>query len=398
MSVRGTDAEELVEPSDLEGIHAESDPSRPRGKLGQLSVARAEDLVRTAFTARLCGCILGKPMEGVGDLARYREVGLRLGEWPLRDYVTEAFMDSLGASHASRPYTTRERIAYVAPDDDIKYTILAMTVLEEKGLSFTRDDLRAAWLLNLAPGGTWGPERGFMASATAATLGGREPDVPVGDERMNAWAEASNEGLELCGAAIRADAYGYACLGDPALAADLAWRDAGMTHRRTGIYGAMFIAAAIAAAPFARDSLDIFATALRYVPRRSRFYRVVSDCMTMVAEAKDWLAAYERIHDTYARYGFCQIYQECGTLMNTLRFAEDIGNGICLQVSQGLDTDSFGATAGSLLGIWRGPEALAHRWVAPFHNRIHPGLATFHEQDLEAVVTRMGRLARLSHP
>ena len=74
----------------------------------------------------------------------------------------------------------------------------------------------------------------------------------------------------------------------------------------------------------------------------------------MVAEAQDWLAAYERIHDTYARYGFCQIYQECATLMNTLRFAKDIGNGICMQVSQGLDTDSFGATAGSLLGVWLG--------------------------------------------
>ena len=92
-----------------------------------------------------------------------------------------------------------------------------------------------------------------MATASAAMLGGVEPDVPVGRPRMNAWAEASNEGLELCGAAIRADAYGYACLGDPARAADLAWRDSGMTHRRTGIYGAMFIAAAIAAAPFARD-------------------------------------------------------------------------------------------------------------------------------------------------
>ena len=36
---------------------------------------------------------------------------------------------------------------------------------------------------------------------------------------------------------IRADAYGYACPGRPELAAELAWRDAGLTHRRTGIYG-----------------------------------------------------------------------------------------------------------------------------------------------------------------
>jgi hypothetical protein len=40
---------------------------------------------------------------------------------------------------------------------------------------------------------------------------------------------------EYCGALIRADAYGYACPGRPALAAELAWRDASLTHRRTGI-------------------------------------------------------------------------------------------------------------------------------------------------------------------
>ena len=35
------------------------------------------------------------------------------------------------------------------------------------------------------------------------------------------------------------------------------------------------------------------------------------------------------------------------------------------QLTQGLDTDSFGATAGSLLGAFFGPGYLAERWLAP---------------------------------
>ena len=45
-------------------------------------------------------------------------------------------------------------------------------------------------------------------------------------------------------------------------------------------------------------------------------------------------------------------------LINTLRFAQDVGDGICKQVSQGNDTDSYGATAGSILGAYFGPEGL----------------------------------------
>jgi ADP-ribosylglycohydrolase len=388
------------EPDGLPEMLAECDPGRPRGRVGDLAASEAERRAGAAFMARLCGCILGKPVEGCADPAAMREAGLATGEWPLCGYISGAFLDALGARHPSWTGTVRERITAVAPDDDINYTLLALTVLEEKGLTFTRDDLRAAWLRNLAPGWTWGPERAFLTKASAATLAATDEEVPVGDARMEEWAAAQPTGVECCGALIRADAYGYACMGNPGLAAELAWRDAGMTHRRTGIYGAMFAAAAIAAAPVmaaaSGDPLDVFDTALMFVPRGSRFHRVVSDCLSLVRAAPDWQSAYAEIHGRYARHGFCQVLQECGTLINTLRFARDTGEGICIQVMQGNDTDSFGATAGSLLGAWFGPEGLEPCWTAPFGNRILSTLAEFHEQDLSRVLDRVRLLPRLT--
>jgi ADP-ribosylglycohydrolase len=389
------------EPFALPDILAECSPPAP-GELGRVSCANAEARVRAAFLGRLCGCMLGKPVEGSADLAGMRGAGTRTGQWPLRFYVTEAFLDALGGRHPSWTETVRERIRCVAPDDDINYTLLAMAVLEKKGVDFTRDDLRRAWLANLAPAWTWGPERAFLSRAALATRGGADEAAVVDEQTLAAWVAECNAAPEHCGAAIRADAYGYACMGDPARAAVLAWRDAGMTHRGAGIYGSMFIAAAIAATPVsaavpeAADRLAVFDIALRCVPRGSMFHQVMTESLSIVRAASDWLDAYEKIHAAWGRYGFCQVYQELATVMNSVRFARDVGDGICMQVSQGLDTDSFGATTGSLLGAWFGPGHLDARWTRPFRNTIHCTLAEFHEQDLSRVVARVSRLPRLT--
>jgi ADP-ribosylglycohydrolase len=44
-------------------------------------------------------------------------------------------------------------------------------------------------------------------------------------------------------------------------------------------------------------------------------------------------------------------------------------------LTQGNDTDSFGATAGSILGAYCGAEGLEGRWLAPFHDDFRTALA-----------------------
>ena len=382
-----------AEPSLLADVLADCSPPAVES-LRPVGPREAERRARAAFLGRLCGCMLGKPMEGHAERATLQAAGERAGEWPLRFYVTESFLDGLPGRHPSWKETVRGRLRYVAPDDDVNYLLLALTVLEEKGAGFTRDDLRRAWLVNLAPGWTWGPEREFLSRAALATRGGAAEQEPVSDDVLSAWIAEQQAAPEHCGAVIRADAYGYACMGDPGRAAAMAWRDAGMTHRGAGLYASMFIAAAIAAAPVVTDRLGIFDIGLRCVPRHSTFRDVMADCLRTVRAAGTWQDAHESIHAAYARYGFCQVYQELGFVMNSVRFARDVGEGICIQVSQGLDTDSFGATTGSLLGALLG--RVPRAWLRPFHNRILCTLAQFHEQDLSRVTARVGRLPLLA--
>lgn len=396
------------EPNGLEEIWSEANPDRPMGPIGIIKPDESAKRVESAFLASVCGCILGKPLEVGFTGKEIRKALTGIGEWPMREYVSKKVKDVLPRINRTWPETVRELISFVAPDDDINYTIMGMLILEQYGLEFTHEDISNLWVTHLPIGTTFGPERAMLIQSGVRSdhfrmkrnyysdEGGFGPVSYISTDDtsslLKAFNDVLNPGDELCGATIRADAYGYACPGRPDKAAELAWKDASFTHNRTGIYGTMFVAAAIAVAQSMDDRLGIIETALMFVPQRSRFYERATSCLMEIDRSHNWEDGYERINNKYGKYGHCRIYQEIGMLINTLKFAEDIGHGICIQVSQGADTDSFGATAGSLLGAYFGPGYLEPRWLEPFNDDIHTGMAWFFERSLSKLAKRMGNL------
>lgn len=379
------------EPSDLEGILQQCAPDRPTGPIAKIDLEDSAERVKTAFYSSVCACVLGKPLEEfpLPTLFEMKDALQKTGEWPLHDYVTDETLTALGRRNVCWTETTRGKINAVAADDDITYSIMGMRILENYGVNFTKDQIRQLWIENLPLYLCWGPERNMLIRAGLASL---TPDLPIDyDEWTGTW----NGGEELCGAMIRADAYGYACPGRPDIAAKLAWKDASWTHRKTGIYGTMFAAAAIAAAQVMDDRMGIFETALKFVPQNSRFHEIVADSLNEVKQAKDWEDGYARIHGKYEEYGACRVYQETGTLINTLRFAKDIPDGFCKQVSQGNDTDSFGCTSGSILGCYFGPKYFDKKWLEPFNDSINTTMGSFYERKLSKVAERMAKLPYL---
>lgn len=382
------------EPIAWEDIVEESVHLKPQADWGEPDLDAAASNVRAAFLASVCGCVLGKPVEINPTLAELKQAGEAAGEWPLNDYISAPFLEKLGRRHESALQTSRENIQFVAADDDIHYTLIGMLLLEQPGLGFGENDLYTTWSINMPALWTWGPERTIL--------------LTDGINRHHIFTEQGigyqhdvlflNPGDELCGAVIRADAYGYACPGNPDLAAWLAWKDASFTHIKTGVYATMFVAAVIALCQSAdnrlrgNERLEIVTEALKRVPSNTRFSAVVRDALAKVSAAGDWLSGYDAIHKDYHYYTHCMVYQEIGTLINTLKFADSVHHGICVQVSQGNDTDSFGATAGSMLGCFFGPGHLDERWLQPFNNQIRHSLADFHEYDLSAVAERVAML------
>ncbi|NNE74969.1 MAG: ADP-ribosylglycohydrolase family protein [Acidimicrobiales bacterium] len=197
--------------------------------------------VRGAWLGRISGCMLGKPVEMLSMMSGRVALDAYLadaGVTELRDYVP--YLADSGVA-GLLPNACLGGITCAIPDDDINYTVLALMLLEERGFDFTTDDVGRAWLRYLPGGMTFTAEREAYARMLADVgMGftfGAPPEFDLAecsDNPFNDWI----------GAQIRADLYGWVAPGQPELAAELARRDAALSHRDEGVYGAQFVAAA----------------------------------------------------------------------------------------------------------------------------------------------------------
>lgn len=171
---------------------------------------------------------------------------------------------------------------------------------------------------------------------------------------------------EWIGAQIRGDYYGYIFPGDPERAAEAAYKDASISHVKNGIYGEMFVAAALAIAACTDDMTTIIKGALSFVPATSRFYEEVSAVVTMFESGTNEEKVFDFIHekyDKYTGYGWCHTNPNAMIVVASLLYGKgDYGKTICLAVETGFDTDCNGATAGSVFGMAYGINAIPEYW------------------------------------
>ncbi|MBT2471846.1 ADP-ribosylglycohydrolase family protein [Streptomyces sp. ISL-66] len=324
--------------------------------------------LEAAWVGRAVGCVLGKPVEKL-PLHGIRALARAAGNWPLDDWFTARGVPAeLLAAHPwnrrSAPTSLAENIDGAPEDDDLNYPLLGLLLLQRHGKGFTTADVGRLWLDELPAGRTFTAER----VAYRNLLQGLEPP---------ATATHHNPFREWIGALIRADVHGWTNPGDPAAAAAQAHRDAALTHTGNGVYAALFVAAATAAAATGRAGVHAALRAgLAVVPPRSRLAEAVRFGIGTGAAARragvDFDTVVDRLHARYGHYHWVHSVPNTALVAAALTHADgDFTHSICRAVSGGWDTDSNGATAGALAGLLAGsPQSLPHRWTAPLKNRL----------------------------
>lgn len=341
--------------------------------------------LEAAWLGRAAGCLLGKPVEKL-PLTAIRHLARATGNWPLTSYFTargvpEDLLTSHPWNRRSATTSLAENIDGMPEDDDLNYPLLNLLVLQRHTRAFTPTDVARVWLDELPAGRTFTAER----VAYRNLLSGLEPPLT---------ARHHNPFREWIGALIRADVHGWTNPGDPAAAAEQAHRDATLTHTTNGVYAAMFTAAVIATA--ATGDHDVHAclrTGLTVVPPRSRLARAVRRAVRLAHEHTDFDTVVDVLHDTYAAtHHWVHAVPNTALIAAALTHADgDFTGSVCRAVSGGWDTDSNGATAGSIAALLAGsPRALPERWTAPLKNRLATSVGDFHG-------TGFDTLARLTH-
>ena len=343
-----------VEPSDLPGIRKER--KKMKRPLKAYDEAKLADKIKGAWFGRICGCLLGKPVEGImeDELARILK---RTGNYPMTRYIdkeeiTKKVMKGLywRIDHCALP----RDFGRMPPDDDTNYMILGLRILQWYGRDFTPLQVSHAWLNTQIKNAYCTAERVAYRNFVAGFV---PPDS----------ANYKNPYREWIGAQIRGDFFGYINPGDPEKAAEMGWRDASISHVKNGIYGEMWVCAMLAAAFCTNSVEEVINRGLAEVPQKSRLYTAVKKIME---NYKSGMTEEDCFKDIHARWDERNGHDWTHTVSNAeivtaslLYGKKDYARSVGRAVMTGLDTDCNGATVGSILGVMLGYEALPHAFT-----------------------------------
>jgi len=338
------------------------------------------DRVHGGWLGRAAGCLLGKPVEKIPRTG-IREILSATGRWPLSGWFTaEGLPDEVARrwpwNRRSASTSLAENIAGMPEDDDLNFALLALKLLEQHGSALSTEDVAQAWLADLPAGRLFTAER---VAYRNLLLGHVPPET----------ATVRNPFRDWIGAQIRGDVYGWARPGDPAGAADLAWRDAVLSHTRNGVYGAMFVAAACATAVVADTVDEVLDAAIAVVPPDSRYARAVRFARGLPQRYAGFEDAVDAVERRYGRLHWVHVLPNAALTVAALVYGGgDFARSITYAVSAGADTDSNGATVGSVVGALTGADALPTYWTAPLANRLASTLPGFDSTGFDELADR----------
>ncbi len=333
-----------------------------------------------AWLGRAVGCVLGKPVENV-QREGIRAILEATGRWPLDRWFTAVGLpEEVSERHpwnrASRPTSLEENIDGIAEDDDLNFTMLAVSLLERHGTAFTAADVAKIWLDFLPPGRIFTAERVAQRNLLLGLL-------------PPATATWRNPFREWIGARLRVDVYGWAAAGDPVEAARLAWEDARVSHTANGVYAAMWMAAAHASSLVDPSSARAVDAGLAVIPAGSRQAEAIRAARALALSDADWESVVDELDARYGAYHWVHAINNTALVAAALvRFDGDFDGAICGVVQGGLDTDTNGAAVGSILGAQVGVDGIRPYWSEPLHGRFASSLPGFDGVTLDELAAR----------
>ncbi len=368
-----------LEPDDSETIAASIPAIAPRSPKAKGKLA---DAIHGAWLGRCVGNTMGKPVEGLqpDEVRIYLKA---VGQWPQTGYLP--LLESLPAGvshlHESSPFATAGNFKDVPRDDDIDWTILALSMLERYGDNLSTEDIAREWLDRLPFTQTFTAER---AAYRNLIHGMTFPQTATHENPYREWI----------GALIRADMFGYVNPGNPNAAARAALVDARLSHTGNGIYGAMWAAALVATALATDSSETALLDAVAVVPERSRLAQSQFQLLDLYGSGAGSDAAMTWLNATLGHYNWVHTINNAALITIGLLWGEDFTSSVALTIAGGRDTDSNAATVGSVYGALHGKSAIPADLVGTTHVRVRSSVRDFDRVAIEELAERTTFLMR----
>ena len=315
--------------------------------------------LKGAMFGRFAGCSLGAPVE-FATAEQMAMLSEKLGtDFPPVHYWKEApqtYIPRYSVGYAKE--FTLGNIEFLSPDDDIIYTIVSLLVMEEYGINFTTEDIAKTWDKYIPIDCTYTAERQVIENIKN---GMKLPEATLYNNTYTNWI----------GVYIRCDGYGYVNPLNPIGAAEMAYREGYLTHRKSGLYSTMFFASVISMCFEDRPLIDIFKDALKLMPENSSFYKAVAWALNHADKATDYRSAVDLVKEKFS--DISPVHSEnnaCLTIFGALIGENDFTKGISHTVAMGFDNDCTAATVGSILGAHLGIDKIDPEWYIHWNDKV----------------------------
>jgi len=302
------------------------------------------DRVRAAWIGKCIGTALGDPVEGWTRERIAAEHGI------IRDYLVPPKVEN----------------------DDTAYPILVLHALDEHGADFTSADLALEWVAHLP----------FAFTAEWAALENVKAGVLPPESRWDrnpcgAWV----------GGQMRTEIHGLLAPSDPERAGELAFRDAGISHYREGMDGAVYAAALMSLAFDKPRAESLLRDALRFVPAEGSFAATVEETIDACRRHGDAVRVMDALAPSIDRHHWIHTLPNIACVVTGLMLGEgDFERSILTTLRCGYDTDCSTGQAAALIGCLAGTEGIPERWSAPIGSGLRTYVDGFEEVGFDRLV------------
>jgi ADP-ribosylglycohydrolase len=370
----------VKEPDDLSDIRRLRTDG-PRKMLEKLDTETYREKLQGAMLSRFAGCTLGAIVE-FWSVDQMEKWAAYIGDqFPPVDYWSKITTPhTLRYEKSACQEYTRDGLNGVPVDDDIVYTLLGLLISEDYGINFTTEDVGKAWLKYLP----------YACTAEHIALNNLKKGISPLDT-----ADIDNPYCQWIGADIRSDPWAYMAPGNPEKAAELAYRDAYISHRRNGIYGEMFFSAAQAAAFAVDNPIDALRIGLTEIPKECMLYKDIQWALEKGKNIKNYKEARAAVDERFSGMSAAHTnLNACLTVFGLMIGGKDVTKVISETVAMGLDNDCTAATAGSIVGAIVGKSGVPLHWYKNFNNTVHSYLIGRQRFEIDDLVERFAKQAK----
>lgn len=241
-------------------------------------------------------------------------------------------------------------------NDDVTFEIAFLEAFKEKGFGVSPKDIGLQWV-GLIPGG-WSAEEIAIRNIRNGIL------PPESGTYRNPFCE-------WIGAQMRGTICGMVAPGDPRKAAELAWKDASVSHANNGILGEIFVSVMTSLSFVETDIGTIVRKAIDLIPKDSEYRSVVEYAWERCHEYEDWRDALSDCEGKYREYNWIHAYPNACCLVIAASYGKgDFAETLHIVTMCGLDADCNAGVLMPLIGISKGIDSIPERYRHPAFERL----------------------------